>query len=155
MQRLMNGETMRNELRCSMFWLNIGNGVYTSTIGAASIRDPMIRLAHICITYSFSGRHGTTHRVTASYLFYLYTMFSADYLKTSVWERDSDKIYGGMFVTRLARSYGILVPEIMGYLSDCGACRVLRAKSLKQMSIVMELGDGSYTWYVVGGPAGA
>ena len=58
-------------------------------------------------------------------------------------------------MTRLARSYGILVPEIMGYLSDCGACRVVKAKSLKQMSIVMELGDGSYVWYVVGGVAAA
>ena len=100
----------------------------------------MIRLAHRCITYSLSGRHGTTHRVTASDLVYLYTMFSADvycnipfwvasYLKTSVGERDIEKVYGGMFVTRLARSYGLLVPEIMGYLSNCGDCRVVRAKS--------------------------
>jgi hypothetical protein len=28
-------------------------------------------------------------------------------------------------------------------------------KSLKQMSIVIELGDGSYAWYVVGGAAAA
>jgi hypothetical protein len=162
MQRLLGGETMRNDLRCATFWPSIGNEVYTSTTGAASIRDPRVRLAHRCITYSLAGRHSSTHRVTASDLFYMYTIFSQDvycnisfwvtgYLKTSVGERDGDKIYGGMFVTRLARSYGILVPEIMRYLSDCGACRVVKAKSLKQMSIVMELGDGSYAWYVVGG----
>ena len=57
-------------------------------------------------------------------------------------------------MTRLARSYGIFVPEIMGYLSDCGACKVVRAKSLKQMSIVMELRNGTFTWYVARGPAG-
>lgn len=78
MQRLLHGETVRNEMRCATFWPNIGNGVYTSTTRAASIRDPMIRLAHRCITYSLSGRHGTTHRVTTSDLFYLYTIFSAD-----------------------------------------------------------------------------
>jgi hypothetical protein len=55
-------------------------------------------------------------------------------------------------VTRLARSYELLVPSIMGYLSDCGACRVVRAKSLRQMSIVMQLADGSYGWYEEGGP---
>ena len=32
--------------------------------------------------------------------------------------------------------------------------RVVKAKSLKQMNVVMELGDGSYLWYVVGGAAG-
>lgn len=59
-----------------------------------------------------------------------------------------------MFVTRLARSYGLLTPEIMGYLSDCGTFRVVRAKSLKQMNIVMELVNGPYTWYIAGGPDG-
>lgn len=58
-------------------------------------------------------------------------------------------------MTRLARSYGIFMLEIMGYLSDCGTCRVVKAKSLKQMSIVMELGDGSFVWYAVGGAAAA
>lgn len=83
MQRLMGGETMRSELRCAMFWPTIGNGVYTSTTRAASIRDPRIRLAHRWITYSLEGRHGSTHRVTASDLFYLYTMFSEDCIVTS------------------------------------------------------------------------
>ena len=149
-------------MRCATFWPTIGDGVYTSTTGATSIRDPVVRLVHRCITYSLSGRHGTTHRVTTSDLFYLYTIFSADvycnipfwvasYLRTSVGERDIDKVYGGMFVTRLARSYDLLTPPIMGYLSDCGACRVVRAKSLRQMSIVMLMRNGTYNWYEVGG----
>lgn len=163
MQRLLHGETLRSDMRCVTFWPTIRDGVYTSTTGAASIRDPIVRLVHRCITYSLSGRHGTTHRVTASDLFYLYTIFSADvycnipfwvasYLKTSVGERDIDKVYGGMFVTRLARSYDLLTPPIMGYLSDCGSCRVVRAKSLRQMSIVMLQGNGTYVWYADGGP---
>ena len=111
---------MRNDLRCATFWPSIGNGVYTSTTGATSIRDPRVRLAHKCITYSLTGCHSSTHCVTASNLCYMYTIFLEDmycnilfwvasYLKMSVGERDGDKIYGGMFVTRLARSYGILV----------------------------------------------
>lgn len=156
---LLHGETQRNEMRCVTFWPTIGNGAYTSTTGAASIRDPIVRLVHRCITYSLSARQGTTHRITASDLFYLYTIFSEDvycnipfwvasYLRTSVGERDFDKVYGGMFVTRLARSYGLLTPQIIGYLSDCGKCRIARAKSLRQMSIVMQMGDGTYIWYI-------
>ena len=56
-----------------------------------------------------------------------------------------------MFVIQLARSYGILRPEIMGYLSGGASCRVVKAKSLKQMEVVMELGDGIYVWFVLGG----
>lgn len=163
MQRLLHGETQRSDLRCATFWPTIGNGVYTSTTGAASIRDPIVRLAHRCITYSLSARHGTTHRVTASDLFYLYTIFSEDvycnipfwvasYLRTSIGDRDIDRVYGGMFVTRLAHSYGLPTPTIIGYLSDCGGCRVVRAKSLRQMNILMQMVDGSYTWYVAAGP---
>lgn len=33
MHRLLGGETMRNDLRCAMFWPSIGNGVYTLTTG--------------------------------------------------------------------------------------------------------------------------
>ena len=138
MQRLLHGETQRNDFRCATFWPTIGDGVYTSTTAAASIRDPIVKLAHRCITYTLSARHGTTHRVTASDLFYLYTIFSEDvycnipfwaasFLRTSVGDRAIDKVYGGMFVTRLARSYGLLTPAIVGYLSDCGGCRVVGA----------------------------
>ena len=46
-----------------------------------------------------------------------------------------------MFVTRLARSYGILRPEILDYLSSSG-CRIVKSKSLRQMEVVTELASG-------------
>ena len=52
-----------------------------------------------------------------------------------------------MFVTRLARSYGVLRPEIMRYLSDGNACRTVKVRSLKQMDVVMELDDGTFMWF--------
>ena len=78
LRRLLGGETVRNDLRCATFWLIIGNGGYTSTTGATLIRYPRIRLVHRCITYNLAGRHSSNHRVTASDLFYLYTIFSPD-----------------------------------------------------------------------------
>ena len=142
MGKLLNGETVRNDMTCALFWPNIGDGAYSSTTGATFLRDPRVRLTHMCITYSLSGRHGSTHRITASDLFFLYTIYSQDvycnipfwvasYLQGGVREKEGDKIYGGMFVTRLARSYGILKLEIMGYLSVGNTCRVVKAKSLK------------------------
>lgn len=106
MGKLLNCETMRNDTRCALFWPNIGNDVYTSTTRASFIRDLRVRLTHRCITYSLSGRHGSTHRITASDLFFLYTIYSQDvycnipfwvasYLKGGVGEKEGDKIYGG------------------------------------------------------------
>jgi hypothetical protein len=74
--RLMDAETIRNDLRSAMFWPTIGNGVYTSTTVASSIRDPRVRLTHRCISYSLSGRQSSTHRITGSDLFFLYTIYS-------------------------------------------------------------------------------
>ena len=72
-------------------------------------------------------------------------------LKHGVGDRESDRIYGGMFVTRLARSYGVLRPEILDYLSG-SSCRIVKSKSLRQMDVVMELDAGNFVWYVLGGP---
>ena len=54
MGKLLNGETVRNDMRYALYWPNIGDGAYSSTTRATFIRDPRIRLAHMCITYSFS-----------------------------------------------------------------------------------------------------
>ena len=162
MTRLAQGETMRNDLRCAMFWPTIGNGVYISTTVASQIRDPRVRLVHRCITYTLSGRHSSHHHVTSADLFYLYTIYSAEafcnipfwvanFLNSGVVEREGDRIYGGMLVTRLARSYGILGHEIMRYLGSDSACRVVKVRSLKQMEVVMEMEDGTFIWFNVGG----
>ena len=150
MQRLQHGETVRNELECIQFWPNIGVGVYTPTTGAAQIRDPRVRLTHRCLTYSLTGRHSSTHRVNSMDLFNLYCIHNPGiYCNIPFWVASTLKhsagsgetICGGMFVTRLARSYEVLRPEIMGYLSSQN-CRVVKSKSMGQMNVVMMLATG-------------
>ena len=74
-------------------------------------------------------------------------------MKHGAGTRDTDRICGGMFVTRLARSYGILRPEILEYLSST-SCRNVKSKYLGQMDVVTELAGGFWTWFVPGGGAG-
>ena len=161
MLRLQNGETMKNDFECAQFWPTIGEGDYTPTTRASQIRDPRVRLTHRCLTFSLSGRHSSQHRVTSLDLFFLYTIHNpgvycnipywvAILLKHGAGTRETDRICGGMFVTRLARSYGILRPEIMDYLSS-SSCRTVKSKSLRQMDVVTELAGGLWTWYVPGG----
>ena len=61
-------------------------------------------------------------------------------------------IHAHQFVTHLARSYEVLRPEIMGYLSSQN-CRVVKSKSMGQMNVVMILATGLWTWYVPPAPA--
>ena len=160
MIRLQNGLTEKDDLVCAAFWPTIGDGSNTPTTGASQIRDPRIRLTHRCLAYSLTGRHSSQHRVTTSDLFFLYTIHNPGiYCNIPYWvaimlthgagTRGTDRICGGMFVTKLARSYGILRPEILEYLSST-SCRTVKSKSLRQMDIVTELAGGFWTWYVPG-----
>ena len=163
MMRLQHGETVKNDLVCAQFWPTIGEGNYTPTTGASQIRDPRIRLTHKCLAYSLTGHHSSQHRVTTSDLLFLYTIHNPGiYCNIPYWvaimlthgagTRGTDRICGGMFVTKLARSYGILRPEILEYLSGT-SCRTVKSKSLGQMDIVTELAGGFWTWLVPGGGA--
>ena len=156
MERLQHGLTERDDLACAAFWPEIGEGDYTPTTGASQIRDPRIRLTHRCISYSLTGRKSSQHRVTTSDLFFLYSIYTPGiYLNIPYWvaimlthgagTRSTDNIYGGMFVTRLARSYGILRPEVVDYLSST-RCRTVKSKSLSQMGVVNELHRNHWIW---------
>ena len=48
-------------------------------------------------------------------------------------------------MTRLARSDGILRPEIVDYLSST-RCRTVKSKSLAQMGVVEELQRNYWVW---------
>ena len=154
MATLSHGENIKNDMRSAQFWPTIGDGLYANGVtGASAIRDPRVKLAHRCISFTISGRDSSQHRITFFDLFFLYTIYSEDvfcnipfwvasFLQGEIGEKDNDLIYGGMFITKLARSYRVLTPEIRDYLSE-GVCRVVRVRSLKQMRIVMDLGGGT------------
>ncbi|GKB93245.1 hypothetical protein Tco_0979382 [Tanacetum coccineum] len=133
------------------FWPTIGDGEFV--VGGMAVkktRDPRVRLAHRCIATTILGREESTQRITAIYLFYLYCFFNegvtcnipywlARYLRGV---RDRDLICGGMFATRIARSFGLLTNAMVNALSVKPQVHVFK----KAMGVVMDLGRGTCCW---------
>nr|GEX22624.1 hypothetical protein [Tanacetum cinerariifolium] len=84
----------------------------TRKMKARSIRDTHIKLAHHCIAMTILGCRDSTNRITLSDLFFLYCNHSPNvYCNIPFWldyylntANDGDLIYGGMYVTCLART---------------------------------------------------
>ncbi|GJT42201.1 hypothetical protein Tco_0942066 [Tanacetum coccineum] len=143
-----------------LFWPSIGDDRFNvGNTKAKSIRDPRIKLAHRCIMMTIMGRKETTNRVTEIDLFYLYCIFGegvvcnipywlAKYLKGV---RDKSVIFGGMFVTKIARSFGLLTEEMVSVLNREPPPHVYRKKSLVMMGVNMELHKGECCWPVTRG----
>ncbi|GKA19981.1 hypothetical protein Tco_0699896 [Tanacetum coccineum] len=115
------------------------------------VRDPKVRLAHRLIATTILGRKESTHRVTAIDLFYLYCIYGegvtcniyywlAWYLKGV---RDKDLICGGMFVTIIARSFGLQTNAMVDALSVETRAHIFKKKSLVAMNVLMDLGRGT------------
>ncbi|GJY34848.1 hypothetical protein Tco_0419317 [Tanacetum coccineum] len=111
--RLRNCNTVRKDRLLMEFWPRIGNGMFNmGNTKVASIRDPKVKLAHRCIATTIAARKETTHRITEINLYYLYCIYTlevacnipywlAKYFKGM---REKNLIYGGILVTRIARS---------------------------------------------------
>ncbi|GJQ96880.1 hypothetical protein Tco_0008019 [Tanacetum coccineum] len=121
---------------------------------AKSIRNPRIKLAHRCNTMTITGRKETTNYVTEIDLFYLYCIFGegvvcnipywlAKYLKSV---RDKIVIFRGMFVTKIAQSFGLLTNELVSVLNREPPPHVYRKTSLIKMGVIMELYEGECCW---------
>ncbi|GJW75739.1 retrotransposon ORF1 [Tanacetum coccineum] len=119
-----------------------------------SISDPKIMLTHRCIATTISGRKESTHRVTEMDLYYLYSIYTnevicnipywlAKYLKSV---GDQNLICGGMFITRIVWSFGVLTGVMMNALSVEPPPYVFKKKSLIAMGVIMELHDGGCCW---------
>ncbi|GJV81083.1 hypothetical protein Tco_1516953 [Tanacetum coccineum] len=132
---------------------NVGN------TKAKSFRNPRIKLAHRCITMTIRGRKETTNRVTEIDLFYLYCIFGeevicnipywlAKYLKGI---RDKVVIFRGMFVTKIAWSFGLLTEEMVSVLNREPPPHVYRNKLLVKIGVIMKLHEGEYCWPVTRG----
>ncbi|GJR40939.1 hypothetical protein Tco_1216623 [Tanacetum coccineum] len=63
--------------------------------------------------------------------------------------RDKKFIYRGMFVTRIARSFGLLTNEMRDALSIEPPPHLFKKKSLIAMGIIMELQNGICVWHAV------
>ncbi|GKB89348.1 hypothetical protein Tco_0961620 [Tanacetum coccineum] len=134
---------------------SIGDGGFNiGNTKAKSIRNPRIKLAHRCITMTITGRKETTNRVIEIDLFYLYCIFRkwvicnisywlAKYLESV---RDNSVIFKGMFVTRIARSFGLLTNEMVSVLNREPPPHVYKKTSLVKMGVIMELHKGECCW---------
>ncbi|GJV54335.1 putative ribonuclease H-like domain-containing protein [Tanacetum coccineum] len=119
---LSRAKMVKANLMLLEFWPNIGDvGFNVGNTKVKSIRDPKIRLAHRCIATTISGRKESTHRVTEMDLYYLYCIYTnevicnipywlAKYLKSV---GDKNLICGGMFITRISWSFGVLTEVVV------------------------------------------
>nr|GEV93809.1 hypothetical protein [Tanacetum cinerariifolium] len=115
-----------------------------------TLRDLRVRLAHHCIATTILGRKDSTHRITAIDLFFLYCIYAegvtcnipywlAWYLKGV---KDKNLTCGGMFVTRIARFFGLLSNAMVEALSVEPRAYVFKKKSLIAMKVLSDLGRG-------------
>ncbi|GJZ16908.1 hypothetical protein Tco_0553031 [Tanacetum coccineum] len=140
------------------FWPSIRDGGFNvGNMKVASIRDPKVKLAYWCIATTISGRKESTNRFTKIDLYYLYCIYTegvicnipywlAKYIRRV---REKNLIYGGMFVTRIARSFGLLTNEMRDALSVEPLPYVFKKKSLIAMRVIIELHNWVCVWPVV------
>ncbi|GKD20398.1 hypothetical protein Tco_1222101, partial [Tanacetum coccineum] len=157
---LRRAETVNSTHLTHLFWPSIRDDMFNvGNTKAKSIRDPRINLVHRCITMTITGRKEITNRVTEIDLFYLYCIFGegvvcnipywlAKYLKGV---RDKSVIFEGMFVTKIARSFGLLTEEMVSVLNREPPSHVYRKKSLVKMEVIMELHEGECCWPITRG----
>ncbi|GJZ40983.1 hypothetical protein Tco_0587869 [Tanacetum coccineum] len=132
------------------------DGFHVGNTKVTAIRNPRVKLAHRCIAMTIAGTKESTYRVTKIDLFYIFCIYSDEVVcnipywlaKYMVRMRENSLICGGMFVTRIARSYRLLTNEMMGALSVEASPYVFKKKSLISMGVVMELHNGGCFWPV-------
>ncbi|GJW15434.1 zinc finger, CCHC-type containing protein [Tanacetum coccineum] len=115
------------------------------------------------LTHSFRPSIGRKPpMITKIDLFYLYCIFEegivfnipywlAKYLKGM---GDKSVIFGGMFVTKIAQSFGLLTNELASVLNRESPPHVYRKTSLVKMGVIMELYEGECCWPATRGVAG-
>ncbi|GJT50289.1 hypothetical protein Tco_0976446 [Tanacetum coccineum] len=152
---LRKGVTVKENHLLLGFWPTIrDDGFNVGNTKVAAIKDPRIKLAHRCIATTIAGRKESTHRVTEIDLFYLYCIYSEEVVcnipyclaKYMIGMREKSLIYGGMFVTRIARSFRLLTNKMTGALSVKPPPYVLKKKSLISVGVVIELHNGECFW---------
>ncbi|KAL8262295.1 hypothetical protein R6Q59_026344 [Mikania micrantha] len=101
------------------WWSQISYTPFTGhRVRATMIRDPLIRYIHRCIVTTNSGRGQSQEWVTTTYLFYLHSLIAgrpcnlarcfALYYASFYHRQEHGTLWGGAFVTHIARSRGMV-----------------------------------------------
>ncbi|GJZ30889.1 hypothetical protein Tco_0575936 [Tanacetum coccineum] len=158
LSRLRDCNTVKESRLLIEFWPTIRDGGFNvGNANVASIRDPRVKLAHRCIATTIAGRKETTYRVIEINLDYLYCIYTPEvacnipywlskYLKGV---KDKNLIYGGMLVTKIARSFGLLTNDFRNALCIKPPPHVFKKKSLITMDVIMELQNRMCDWPTV------
>ncbi|GJX91391.1 hypothetical protein Tco_0344717 [Tanacetum coccineum] len=152
---LRGAEIVNSTHLTHLFWPIIGDGRFNvGNTKAKSIRNPRIKLTHLCIMMTITGRKETTNCVIEIDLFYLYYIFregvvcNIPYWITKYLKRVRDKsvIFEGMFMTRITQSFSLLSNEMLSVLNCKPPPHVYRKTSLVKMGVIMELHEGKCCW---------
>ncbi|GKA34240.1 hypothetical protein Tco_0720669 [Tanacetum coccineum] len=126
------------------------------------IRDLVLRLCHRMMAHSIAGRSQAPEKVTVTDLFYLRGLdvgsvnipyLLAQYLRRfAIGRKSRALIFGGQFVARLAKHFGLLTKErLQGLTVTAPALFIIDMAELVRLQIRVEFGD---TWaWVPAGPA--
>ncbi|KAD4179277.1 hypothetical protein E3N88_27868 [Mikania micrantha] len=108
----------------SAWWPRIGDDAFVRSARVTRIRDPLIRYLHRCIASSVTGRGMSQEWCTSQDLFFLYCILSgrpcnlarclAEYFSTYYHRQERGLIFGGVYVTRIARFNGLIDMEPAG-----------------------------------------
>ncbi|KAD6453001.1 hypothetical protein E3N88_07706 [Mikania micrantha] len=131
------GLTQDEEGVMRAWWAQIFDTPFTShRLRATTIRDHLIRYIHRCIMTTISGRGQIQEWVTTTDLFYLHSLIAgrpcnlarcfALYYASFYHRQERDTLWGGAFVTHIARTRGMaaqvfIVPEQQQEPQDDGS----------------------------------
>ncbi|KAL8224984.1 hypothetical protein R6Q57_017541 [Mikania cordata] len=101
------------------WWAQISGTLFTCyRVRATMIRDPLIRYIHHCIVTTISGRGQSQEWVTTTDLFYFHSLITGRpcnlarcfvlYYASFYHRQEHGKLWGGAFVTHIARSRGMV-----------------------------------------------
>nr|GEZ12569.1 hypothetical protein [Tanacetum cinerariifolium] len=104
------------------------------------VRDSRVKLSHCCIATTTSGRKDSTQRITSLDLFFLYCIYGegvtcnipywlARYLEKV---KKKDLLAGGTFMTKIAKSFGLLTNLMIDTLSVEPQAHVCKARWMDQ-----------------------
>ncbi|GKC53265.1 hypothetical protein Tco_1076010 [Tanacetum coccineum] len=124
------------------------------------IRDPVLRLCHRMMAYIIAGRSQAPKKVIVTDLFYLRGLdvrsFNISYLlarylrRFAAGRKSRAHIFGGQFVARLAKHFGLLTAKILGGLTIIAPkLPIIDMGELARLQICMKV-DDTWAWVAIG-----
>ncbi|KAK1432117.1 hypothetical protein QVD17_09008 [Tagetes erecta] len=143
----------RSDFEKAGFWEEVASGPYAArTAKATKLRDPLHRFIHRVLVGTICLRGDSVGNVSTRDLFFLFCFIRreninlghclANYLVTSSGKLPSSQICGGIYVTQMAESLGLLTPENVATLTLIYDTPALDLRTLRYMTLVVQTPAG-------------